>query len=58
MRACGFFAMFVGIESPDPDTLVAMKKKQNTRRSLTESVHRIYDAGMMVCRRLHHRVRQ
>jgi Domain of unknown function (DUF4070) len=38
----------VGIESPDPDTLVAMKKKQNTRRSLTESVERIYDAGMMV----------
>jgi radical SAM superfamily enzyme YgiQ (UPF0313 family) len=48
MRACGFFAIFVGIESPDPDTLVAMKKKQNTRRSLTESVHRIYDAGIMV----------
>jgi len=48
MRACGFFAMFVGIESPDPDTLVAMKKKQNTRRSLTDSIQRIYDAGMMV----------
>ena len=48
MRACGFFAIFVGIESPDSDTLVAMKKKQNTRRSLNESVHRIYDAGMMV----------
>jgi radical SAM superfamily enzyme YgiQ (UPF0313 family) len=48
MRACGFFAIFVGIESPDPNTLVAMKKKQNTRRSLTESVQKIYDAGMMV----------
>ena len=48
MRACGFFAIFVGIESPDPATLVAMKKKQNTRRSLTDSVQRIYDAGMMV----------
>jgi hypothetical protein len=48
MRECGFFALFVGIESPDPDTLVAMKKKQNTRRSLTESVQRIYDAGMFV----------
>ena len=48
MRACGFFAMFVGIESPDPDTLVAMKKKQNTRRCLTDSVQRIYNAGMMV----------
>ena len=48
MRACGFFAIFVGIESPDPDTLVAMKKKQNTRRCLTDSVQKIYDAGMMV----------
>ena len=48
MRACGFFAIFVGIESPDPDTLVAMKKKQNTRRSLTDSVQKIYDAGMLV----------
>src|SRR5262249_51522680 len=48
MRACGFFAIFVGIESPDPDTLVAMKKKQNTGRSLTESVHTIYEAGIMV----------
>lgn len=48
MRDCGFFAMFVGIESPDADTLVAMKKKQNTKRSLTESVHKIYEAGMFV----------
>jgi radical SAM superfamily enzyme YgiQ (UPF0313 family) len=48
MRDCGFFAMFVGIESPDPKTLVAMSKKQNTRRSLTDSVQRIYDAGMFV----------
>jgi radical SAM superfamily enzyme YgiQ (UPF0313 family) len=48
MRACGFFALFVGIESPDPDTLVAMQKKQNTRRSLTDSIERIYNAGMMV----------
>lgn len=48
MRDCGFHAIFVGIESPDPDTLIAMKKKQNTRRSLTDSIQRIYDAGMMV----------
>ena len=48
MRDCGFFAMFVGIESPDAETLVAMKKKQNTRRSLTDSVYRIYEAGMFV----------
>jgi radical SAM superfamily enzyme YgiQ (UPF0313 family) len=48
MRECGFFTVFVGIESPDPDALIAMKKKQNTRRSLVESVHKIYDAGLFV----------
>jgi radical SAM superfamily enzyme YgiQ (UPF0313 family) len=48
MRDCGFFTVFVGIESPDPETLVAMKKKQNTRRNLTDSVHKFYEAGMFV----------
>ena len=48
MSEANFFAVFVGIESPDPDTLVAMQKKQNTRRSLVESIHKIYAAGMFV----------
>ena len=48
MREANFFAVFVGIESPDPKTLVHTKKKQNTRRSLAESVHKIYRAGMFV----------
>lgn len=48
MRAANFLAVFIGIESPDPETLVAAQKKQNTRRSLTESVHRVYDAGIYV----------
>jgi radical SAM superfamily enzyme YgiQ (UPF0313 family) len=48
MRDCGFFTIFTGIESPNAETLVAMKKKQNTRRGLTESVQKIYDAGMFV----------
>jgi radical SAM superfamily enzyme YgiQ (UPF0313 family) len=48
MREANFFALFVGIESPDADTLVAMRKKQNTRRSLVDSVHKIYNAGMFV----------
>src|SRR5258705_2162758 len=39
MRAANFFTIFVGIESPDTDTLVSMQKKQNTRRSLVDSVH-------------------
>src|SRR5258706_10583590 len=48
MRDANFFAMFVGIESPDTDTLVSMQKKQNTRRSLAESIQRIYRAGILV----------
>jgi radical SAM superfamily enzyme YgiQ (UPF0313 family) len=48
MREANFFMIFVGIESPDPKTLVHTRKKQNTRRNLAESVHRIYRAGMLV----------
>ena len=48
LRAANFFAIFVGIESPDTATLISMQKKQNTRRSLAESVHKIYGAGMFV----------
>lgn len=48
MGKANFFGIFVGIESPDPATLVAMRKKQNTRRNIAESIHKIYAAGMLV----------
>jgi radical SAM superfamily enzyme YgiQ (UPF0313 family) len=48
MAAANFVGVFMGIESPDTATLVAMKKKQNTRRSLVESIHKIYAAGLFV----------
>ena len=48
MRAANFLAVFIGIESPDSETLVFAQKRQNTRRSLTDSVHRVYDAGIYV----------
>ncbi len=48
MATANFFGIFVGIESPDPATLVAMRKKQNTRRNIAESIHKIYGAGMIV----------
>jgi radical SAM superfamily enzyme YgiQ (UPF0313 family) len=48
MRDANFFALFIGIESPDPETSVAMSKKQNTRRNLVESIRKIYQAGMFV----------
>ena len=48
MRRANFFAVFLGIETPDPETLVHARKKQNTRRDLSESVHKLYGAGMYV----------
>jgi hypothetical protein len=48
MQEVGFFAIFVGIESPDEDTLVAMQKRQNTHRSIAESIHKIYAHGIFV----------
>jgi radical SAM superfamily enzyme YgiQ (UPF0313 family) len=48
MREANFFTVFVGIESPDSDTLISMQKKQNTRRSLADGVHKLYRAGMFV----------
>lgn len=48
LQRANFFLVFVGIETPNTDALIAMRKKQNTRRKLAESVHRIYAAGIMV----------
>jgi hypothetical protein len=48
LTQANFFVIFMGIESPDTETLIAMRKKQNTRRSIPDSVHRIYQAGIFV----------
>jgi Domain of unknown function (DUF4070)/Radical SAM superfamily len=48
MRDANFFAIFIGIESPDEETLRQARKKQNIRRSISESVHRIYAHGIFV----------
>ena len=48
LKQCNFFAIFVGIESPDPETLVQMRKKQNTRRNIPECVQKIYSYGIFV----------
>jgi radical SAM superfamily enzyme YgiQ (UPF0313 family) len=48
LNAANFVGVFIGIESPDTDTLVAMRKKQNTRRSIAQSVHKIYAGGLFV----------
>jgi radical SAM superfamily enzyme YgiQ (UPF0313 family) len=48
LECANFVGVFVGIESPDTATLIAMRKKQNTRRSIAQSVHRIYASGLFV----------
>lgn len=48
MNQANFIGVFIGIESPDATTLAATRKKQNTRRSIAQSVHRIYAAGLYV----------
>jgi radical SAM superfamily enzyme YgiQ (UPF0313 family) len=48
MREANFYYMFVGIESPETDTLVSMQKKQNTRRVLSDNIHKFYAAGLLV----------
>ena len=48
MQEVGFSAIFVGIESPDEETLKATQKLQNTHRSLSDSLHKIYSHGIFV----------
>jgi radical SAM superfamily enzyme YgiQ (UPF0313 family) len=48
LKAANFVGVFMGIESPDAATLVAMRKKQNTRRSIAHSIHKVYAAGLFV----------
>ncbi|HUO57099.1 MAG TPA: B12-binding domain-containing radical SAM protein [bacterium] len=48
MQEAGFNWLFVGIENPDEETLKATQKRQNTHRSIAESVHKIMRRGMIV----------
>jgi radical SAM superfamily enzyme YgiQ (UPF0313 family) len=50
MSEANFVSVFIGIESPNEDSLRETKKFQNVRKgaSLTEKVHTIQDAGLDV----------
>ncbi len=48
MVACRFEAVFLGIETPDGDSLSLTKKYQNTRDSLSDSVDQITAKGIRV----------
>lgn len=48
MQQANFATVFVGIESPDEETLKQTQKAQNTKRELSESLQKIYSYGMWV----------
>jgi radical SAM superfamily enzyme YgiQ (UPF0313 family) len=48
MVQAGFKTVFIGIESPQPESLAECKKVQNTRRDLAAGVRIIHNAGMQV----------
>lgn len=48
MIAANFSAVFLGIETPDTDSLALTQKFQNTRNSLMESVQKINRVGLRV----------
>ncbi|MEB3229879.1 MAG: B12-binding domain-containing radical SAM protein [Leptolyngbyaceae bacterium] len=48
MVACNFGAVFIGIETPDEDSLEVTKKFQNTRDPLLDSIYKIQSSGIRV----------
>ncbi|MGK7889879.1 MAG: B12-binding domain-containing radical SAM protein [Leptolyngbyaceae cyanobacterium] len=48
MTAAGFGAVFLGIETPDEDSLEVTKKFQNTRDPLADSIDKIISSGLRV----------
>jgi len=48
MVRCGFRTVFVGIETPDEESLTLTLKRQNTREPMTDSIARITAAGLRV----------
>jgi Fe-S oxidoreductase len=48
MVDCNFNAVFLGVETPDEDSLALTQKFQNTRDSLSDSVDAIIAAGLRV----------
>jgi radical SAM superfamily enzyme YgiQ (UPF0313 family) len=48
MVQAGFNSVFIGIESPDDETLVACNKLQNKGRDITACVKKVMQAGLQV----------
>jgi radical SAM superfamily enzyme YgiQ (UPF0313 family) len=48
MVEAGFRSVFIGIETPNEDSLASCNKKQNLKRDLVEDVKRLHRAGLQV----------
>lgn len=48
MRDAGFGTIFVGLETPDEQALIASNKNQNTKRNLLENVKHLQKSGFEV----------
>lgn len=48
MAKSGFYAVFLGIETPDQDSLKVTRKLQNTRHPLVEACNLINQAGLLI----------
>lgn len=48
MREAGFSSVFIGIETPDQDSLQFTRKEQNTRNPLVEACRKINEAGLLI----------
>jgi radical SAM superfamily enzyme YgiQ (UPF0313 family) len=48
MGQAGFYAVFLGIETPDQDSLQVTRKQQNMRNPLVEACRKINEAGMLI----------
>ncbi|WP_017297127.1 B12-binding domain-containing radical SAM protein [Nodosilinea nodulosa] len=48
MGEAGFYAVFLGIETPDQDSLQVTRKVQNTRNPLIEACQKINQAGLLI----------
>jgi radical SAM superfamily enzyme YgiQ (UPF0313 family) len=44
----GFMSVFIGVETPDEESLQNCNKKQNTKRDLIDNIHTIQHAGIQV----------
>lgn len=48
MAKAGFYGVFLGIETPDQDSLQVTRKYQNTRNPLVEACRTINQAGLLI----------